>query len=67
MSLTSLRPIHLLKPAFTALALLAGAHFGVAQETKTSRTFIDYFLPTPTVGSLTTNVWGAATVGPRDP
>jgi hypothetical protein len=67
MSLTSLRPIHLLKPAFTALALLAGAHFGVAQETKTSRTFIDYFLPTPIVGSLTTNVWGAATVGPRDP
>ena len=31
------------------------------------KTFIDYFLPTPVAGSLTTNVWGAATVGPRDP
>lgn len=31
------------------------------------KTMIDYFLPTPVVGALTTNVWGAATVGPRDP
>jgi len=31
------------------------------------KTFINYFLPTPIVGSLTTNVWGVATVGPRDP
>jgi hypothetical protein len=31
------------------------------------KTFINYFLPTPIVGALTTNVWGAATVGPRDP
>src|SRR6185312_1039663 len=31
------------------------------------KTFIDYFLPTPIVGALTTNVWGAATVGARDP
>jgi hypothetical protein len=30
------------------------------------KTFIDYFLPTPIVGSLSTTVWGAATVGPRD-
>src|ERR1051325_363169 len=67
MSLTYLYPIRSLKPTLTALAVLAIASFGVAQETKTNKTFIDYFLPTPIVGSLTTNVWGAATVGPRDP
>jgi hypothetical protein len=33
----------------------------------TPKTFIDYFLPIPVVGALTTNVWGAATVGLRDP
>lgn len=32
-----------------------------------AKSFIDYFLPTPIVGTMTTNVWGAATVGPRDP
>jgi hypothetical protein len=31
------------------------------------KAYIDYFLPTPIVGALTTNVWGAATVGARDP
>lgn len=66
MSLTSIRPIRFLKPTLAALALLASADFGAAQEAKTNKTFIDYFLPTPIVGSLTTNVWGAATVGPRD-
>lgn len=35
--------------------------------TTQSKTFINYFLPTPIVGSLTTNSWGAVTVGPRDP
>ena len=40
-----------------------------ASDTVTTQpaTFINYFLPTPIVGSLTTNIWGAATVGPRDP
>ena len=37
------------------------------RRTKTNKTFIDYFLPTPIVGSLTTNIWGAVPVGPRDP
>jgi len=32
-----------------------------------NKTFIDYFLPTSIIGSLSTNVWGASTVGPRDP
>ena len=58
--------IRLLTPMLTALAVLAGASFAGAQETKTNKTFIDYFMPTPIVGVLATNVWGAATVGPRD-
>src|SRR5215831_15938163 len=31
------------------------------------KTFIDYFLPTPIVGALTTNAWGAPGILPRDP
>ena len=43
---------------------LGGACFG--QEAKTTKTFIDYFLPTPITGSLSKDVWGAQEVGPRD-
>lgn len=32
-----------------------------------SKTFIDYFQPTPIVGSLRSDVWGAPEVSPRDP
>ena len=32
-----------------------------------NKTFIDYFQPTPIIGSLTTNTWGAAGILPRDP
>jgi hypothetical protein len=31
-----------------------------------NKTFIDYFRPTPIIGSLTTNTWGAAGILPRD-
>ena len=31
------------------------------------RTFIDYFPPTPIIGTLTTNTWGAPGILPRDP
>jgi len=31
------------------------------------RTFIDYFRPMPITGRLSTDIWGAAAVGPRDP
>lgn len=31
------------------------------------KTFIDYFKPTPIVGGLSKDIWGAAQVGPRDP
>jgi hypothetical protein len=30
-------------------------------------TLIDYFLPMPIQGKLTTDVWGASAVGSRDP
>jgi len=48
------------------LSLLAAANFSHAQEGKPGKTFIDYFKPMPILSPLTTNVWGAATVGPRD-
>ena len=32
-----------------------------------AKTLIDYFQPIPIVGRLSTTVWGAAAVGPRDP
>jgi hypothetical protein len=66
MSPTSIDPIRFLAPAVTAWALLAAANFGAAEEAKTNKTFIDYFLPTPVVGALTTNIWGATNVLPRD-
>lgn len=31
------------------------------------KTLIDYFLPMPVCGGLTTNIWGAPGVWPRDP
>jgi len=31
------------------------------------KTFMDYFQPTPLIGSLTTNTWGAPGILPRDP
>lgn len=50
-----------------AFAVITGARCGYAQDAKSTKTFIDYFLPTPIVGKLSKDVWGAATVGPRDP
>jgi len=32
-----------------------------------NKTFIDYFQPTPIIGALTTNTWGAPGILPRDP
>lgn len=55
-----------MKPHLIALSLLASAPLNYAQETMKTKTFIDYFLPTPIVGQLSPEVWGAATVGPRD-
>lgn len=47
------------------LSALPLVSFG--QETRAPKTFIDYFLPTPIVGSLSTNEWAAPEVGPFDP
>jgi len=47
--------------------LLACVHSSHAQGTQPAKTFIDYFLPTPIVGTLSKDVWGAVAVGARDP
>ena len=60
------------------VASLAMTSLGFAQDAKpavpelkpaapAAKTFIDYFLPTPIVGSLVSDVWGAPGVFPRDP
>lgn len=67
MSPMLIRAIRSFNSALIVLAALAGVNFGHALDARPARTFIDYFMPTPIVGSLTTNVWGAATAGPRDP
>ena len=41
-----------------------GANSSGAADTKS---FIDYFLPTPITGSLSQSIWGTAAVGARDP
>lgn len=51
----------------TGVAWLVLADSGSGQTTNAAKTFIDYFLPTPIVGSLSKDVWGAPEVGPRDP
>ncbi len=51
-----------------ACAALADPGAGQADSAKpAAKTFIDYFLPMPVTGALDSHVWGAATVGPRDP
>src|SRR5689334_7451019 len=50
----------------SGLFLWATSNGAGAAEPKSAKTFIDYFQPMPILSPLTTNVWGAATVGPRD-
>lgn len=47
-------------------AWLASVHNSHGQTPAPAKTFIDYFLPIPINGDLSKEVWGAATVGPRD-
>ena len=50
------------------IKLLAAITLAIsASSDAADKTLIDYFLPTPIVGSLTTNAWGASNVLPRDP
>ena len=52
----------------TLIKLLAVVSFTIgATSPAADKTLIDYFLPTPIVGSLVSNVWGAPGVFPRDP
>ncbi len=67
MSPMFIRAIRSCRPALIVLAALAGVNFSHAQAAKPAKTFIDYFLPIPITSSLSSKVWGAATVGPRDP
>src|SRR5581483_9110882 len=61
---SSLRSLNLMLMATTLLAGVANSH---GEDARPAKTFIDFFLPMPINGSLTKDVWGAATVGPRDP
>ncbi len=55
-----------LRIALVGSALLFSS-VSFAQETRpAAKTFIDYFLPTPIVGSLSKDAWGAPNVLPRD-
>ena len=52
----------------TLIKLFAVMSFTIgASSPAADKTLIDYFLPTPIVGSLVSNVWGAPGVFPRDP
>ncbi len=62
-----LRSFRSLGLVLMAASLLAGAHDGHAQGATPTKTFIDYFLPMPIGGTLSKELWGAETVGPRDP
>jgi hypothetical protein len=55
--------------ALVALAglVLSASGSGQTPATPEARTFIDYFLPMPIVGSLRSDLWGAPGVFPRDP
>jgi hypothetical protein len=49
------------------LFLAASACLAQTSGSAPDKTFIDYFLPTPITLPLSSTIWGAATVGPRDP
>jgi hypothetical protein len=55
-----------LRALASSLAFLTIASVGFAQDAQPAKSFIDYFKPIPIFSPLTTNVWGAVTVGPRD-
>jgi len=56
-------------PFQSALVLLglAGSLFAAEPAKPAGKTFIDYFKPTPIIGGLSKEVWGAPEVGSRDP
>ena len=52
---------------FTQVRMLGTLSLVCIASPATAKTMLDYFQPTPIVGQLSTTVWGAAAVGPRDP
>ncbi len=52
---------------FNRVRMLGALSLVCIASPATAKTMIDYFQPTPIVGQLSTTVWGAAAVGPRDP
>jgi hypothetical protein len=61
-----MHPFRFLTPRLAGLAIALAACASFGQTPSTGKTFIDYFLPMPMTGALSSNIWGAATVGPRD-
>ena len=55
-------PMKILIKSLALLSLTLGVPAFAADKT-----FIDYFQPTPIIGALTTNTWGAPSILPRDP
>jgi hypothetical protein len=54
-------------PMKTLAKLMAAALVAFAASSPAAdKTFIDYFQPTPIIGALTTNAWGAPGILPRD-
>src|SRR5882762_831175 len=47
--------------------LIAAVALGAAPARATPKPLVNYFQPIPIVGKLSTTVWGASTVGARDP
>ncbi len=47
--------------------LIAAVALGAAPARATPKPLVNYFKPIPIVGKLSTTVWGASTVGARDP
>ena len=58
-----------LRIAFISLVAMVAASTiaHVATQSTMKKTLIDYFQPTSANGPLSADIWGAATVGPRDP
>ena len=52
--------------AFLVLASICANAGENAEPPRAPKSFIDYFLPTPMTRALSTEAWGAQTVGPRD-
>jgi hypothetical protein len=59
------------RTAIAALALLAttlcvSTTFGQSTKPASDKTFFDYYLPTPIIGTLSKDAWGVPQTGPRD-